>query len=315
MSTQKPAHQRPATAADRRRLLTALAAAPLAACATRTEAPGATEFGAEPLAQALARRPVALLGEVHDNPVQHRVRAEALQLHLQSGARPVLAFEQFDREQQALLDQSRRDGAGDAPAERAARLVKAAGRGGWNWALYQPFVELALRFELPIVAANLSRSDAMKIGRADSFDAVFDRAAQRSLGLDRLGDDFLRRHQRVVDDSHCNTMPAAMLPALARAQVARDATLLASIRPHAARGVVLLTGNGHARNDLGVPFLMDAAERARCLSIGLLEAPAAGEDEAPLDGLRSRFDVAFVTPRHARPDPCEPLRKRAGSPT
>jgi uncharacterized iron-regulated protein len=312
-----PAHETadPRPASGRRRLLTALAAAPLAACATRSEAPGATEFGAPPLAQALARRPVVLLGEVHDNPVQHRVRAEALLLHLQGGARPALAFEQFDRGQQALLDEARRDSAGQTPAERAAHLVKAAGRGGWNWALYQPFVELALRFDVPIVAANLSRGDAMKVGRADSFDAVFDRAAQRSLGLDRLGDDFLRLHQRVVDDSHCNTMPAAMLPALARAQVARDATLLASIRPHAARGVVLLTGNGHARNDLGVPFLMDADERARCLSIGLLEAPAAGDDEAPLEVLRSRFDLAFVTPRHARPDPCESLRRRAGPST
>lgn len=299
----------------RRRLLTAFAAAPLAACATHAATSDAALFSAGPLAQALARRPVALLGEVHDNPVQHRVRAEALRLLLEGGARPAIAFEQFDREQQALLDQSRRDGAGDAPAERAARVVKAAGRGGWNWALYLPFVELALRFELPIVAANLSRSDAMKVGRADSFEAVFDRAAQLSLGLDRLGDDFLRRHQRVADDSHCNTMPAAMLPALARAQVARDAMLLASIRPHAARGVVLLTGNGHARNDLGVPYLMAAAERARCLSIGLLEQPAAGDDEAPLDALRSRFDLAFVTPRHARPDPCESLRKRAGPAT
>jgi hypothetical protein len=151
----------------------------------------------------------------------------------------------------------------------------------------------------------------MKVGRAGSFDAVFDRQTQRRLGLDRLDADFLRRHQQVVDDSHCNAMPAAMLPALARAQVARDAALLASIRPHMARGVVLLTGNGHARNDLGVPFLMETAERARSLSIGLIEAPATGDDAVPLAQLRRQYDVAFVTPRHARPDPCESLRKRA----
>jgi uncharacterized iron-regulated protein len=154
----------------------------------------------------------------------------------------------------------------------------------------------------------------MKVGRADSFDAVFDRAAQRSLGLDRLGDDFLRLHQRVVDDSHCNTMPAAMLPALARAQVARDATLLASIRPHAARGVVLLTGNGHARTDLGVPFLMAPDERARTLAVGLLETSLPGSESdagaADLERAKRQFDVAFVTPRQERADPCAALRKR-----
>lgn len=308
MHAADPAHV-PGAAPARRRLLPAIAAAPLAACATRTDPPDT--FNAEALARALARRPVVLLGEVHDNPVQHRVRAEALRLHLDAGARPALAFEQFDREQQSTLDHARRDAAGGTPQARADRLIQAAGRGGWDWALYRPFVELALRFELPIVAANLSRSDAMKVGRADSFDAVFDRDVQRRLGLDRADDGFLRRHQRVVDDSHCNAMPPAMLPALARAQVARDAALLASIRPHMARGVVLLTGNGHARNDLGVPFLMEAAERARSVSIGLIEAPAAAEGAAPLARLRGQFDVVFVTPRHARPDPCEALRRRA----
>jgi uncharacterized iron-regulated protein len=103
-----------------------------------------------------------------------------------------------------------------------------------------------------------------------------------------------------------------MLPALARAQIARDAALLASIRPHAARGVVLLIGNGHARNDLGMPFLMSAAERAQTTSIGLLEAPPP-EDRSGDDvtRMRSNFDIAFVTPRHDRPDPCEALRRRA----
>jgi uncharacterized iron-regulated protein len=295
---------------QRRRLLVALAAAPLAACAARADS--AAEFTADNLARAIARRPVALLGEVHDNPAQHRVRAEALQRHVAGGARPALAFEQFDREQQAALDDARRTATGDVTA-RADALIRAAGRGGWAWPLYRPYVELALRHDLPIVAANLSRAEAMKVGRAGSFDPVFDREAQRALGLDRLPADFLRRHERVVDDGHCNAMPATALPALARAQVARDAALLAAVRPHAGRGVVLLTGNGHARSDLGVPYLMSADERARTVTVGLLEAAAAEGDDEALDGLRRLFDVAFVTPRHPRPDPCEPLRRRGGS--
>jgi hypothetical protein len=68
----------PGAAPARRRVLAAIAAAPLAACAMRTDAPAT--FSAEALALALARRPVVLLGEVHDNPLQHRVRAEALRL-------------------------------------------------------------------------------------------------------------------------------------------------------------------------------------------------------------------------------------------
>jgi len=293
---------------DRRRLLAALAAAPLAACASR-HGPADAPFAAESLAQALARRPVALLGEVHDNPVQHRVRAEALDRLLAGGARPALAFEQFDRDQQGVLDQARRESAGDGLTARADRLIKAARRGNWNWALYRPFVELALRYDVPIVAANLSRADAMKVGRSEGFDAVFDRETQRRLGLDRLDPAFLKGHERAVDDGHCNTMPPTLLPALARSQIARDAALLLAVRPQRSRGVVLLTGNGHVRKDLGVPALMDADERAATLSIGLLEAPE-DDDVERIDTLRPHFDVVFVTPRHARPDPCEELRRR-----
>jgi uncharacterized iron-regulated protein len=298
----------------RRRLLCTLAAVPLAGCAgLRASAADRHRFDAANLATALGRRPVVLLGEVHDNPVQHAVRAQALRLHLESGARPAIAFEQFDREQQTAIDQTRTQLSG-TPAERAAQLVERVEqdrKSGWAWALYRPFIALALEFDVPIVAANLSRGQAMKVGRASDFDALFDRATQQGFGLDRLPSGFLREHEAAVDDGHCGLLPERLRAPLARAQIARDITLLQAIRPHQGRGVVLLTGNGHVRNDIGVPFLMTADERARTVTIGLLEAPP---PDAPADASASpwaaRFDVAFETPRHPRPDPCEPLRQR-----
>lgn len=295
----------------RRQLLTALATAPLAGCAgLRATAADHRRFDAPNLAAAIARRPVVLLGEVHDNPVQHAVRAQALRLHVERGARPALAFEQFDRDQQLVIDAARAQLTGTS-TDRAAQLVERVEQGrksGWDWPLYRPFIALALEFDLPIVAANLSRGQAMAVGRASDFDVLFDRPTQASFGLDRLPPNFLRGHEQAVDEGHCGLLPARLRGPLARAQIARDVTLLQAIRPHQARGVVLLTGNGHARNDLGVPFLMTANERARTVTIGLLEAEptdVAGESWA------DRFDVAFETPRHARPDPCEPLRQRS----
>lgn len=296
----------------RRRLLAALAAAPLAGCAgLRSAAAQRDRFDATQLAAAIGRRPVVLLGEVHDNPVQHAVRAEALRRHLATGARPALAFEQFDREQQAAIDGLRSQLAGE-PTTRAAQLIERVEqerKGGWEWPLYRPFVALALEFSLPIVAANLSRGQAMKVGRANDFDVLFDRATQASFGLDRLPADFLRSHEAAVDDGHCGLLPARLRAPLARAQIARDVTLLQAIRPYQSRGVVLLTGNGHARNDIGVPFLMSAEERARTVTIGLLEAPPADAPAETGPSWADVFDVAFETPRHARPDPCEPLRR------
>lgn len=258
------------------------------------------DFDAAALAQQMARRPVVLLGEVHDNAAQHAVRAAALRRLLDEGKRPAIAFEQFDRERQADIDRARREQPleGKTLADQVIEAARPAR--SWNWALYRPFVELALEFDLPIVAANLSRADAMRVG-AQGFAAVFDDATRTRYAFDALPADLLAAHERAVDDGHCNRMPAEALPAMARAQIARDLALAQSIRPWFDRGVVLLTGNGHVRSDIGIPFHLAEAERSRVIAVGLLEADGATEESA------RHFDVAFATPVQARPDPCATL--------
>ena len=262
------------------------------------------DFTEQALVQVMARRPVVLLGEVHDNAAQHATRAAALRLLLAGGARPAIAFEQFDRERQADIDRARREAppAGKTLAEHVIEQARPAR--GWDWALYRPFVELALEYDLPIVAANLSRADAVRVA-TQGFAAVFDEATRARFALDALPPPLLAAHERAVDDGHCNRMPADSLPAMARAQIARDLVLAQAIRPHFARGVVLLTGNGHARNDIGIPFFLSEAERPRVITIGLLERAATDGEWA------KHFDVAFSTPVQAREDPCAtiPLRR------
>ena len=283
-------------------LLAALLASPVLAGAPRED------FGEQPLAQEMARRPVVLLGEVHDNAVQHAVRAAALRRLLAGGARPAIAFEQFDRERQADIDRARGEAppAGRTLAEHV--IAQARPARGWDWQLYRPFVELALEYDLPLVAANLSRADAMRVA-AQGFAAVFDEATRVRFGLDSLPPPLLAAHEKAVDDGHCNRMPAEALPALARAQIARDLALAQAIRPHFARGVVLLTGNGHARRDIGVPVFLAEQERAQVVAIGLLERDK--PEEMLEEEWARRFDVAFVTPVQVREDPCAtiPLRR------
>lgn len=259
----------------------------------------------------MAQRPVVLLGEVHDNASQHAARAEALRRLVAGGVRPAIAFEQFDRERQADLDRARTE-----PLARGASRVdhlieQGGGSNSWKWSLYRPYLQLALDHELPIVAANLSRPAAMRVaqqGYAAELGAEL-RAAHR---LDQLPAGFLDAHERALKSTHCGLTPAAMLPALARAQIARDLTLTEAIRPHFERGVILLAGNGHVRNDIGVPFFLSADERARTLTIGLLEST--GSDEQAM-----QFDVTMRTRPQPREDPCAALRQRyspaTGSPS
>lgn len=264
-----------------------------------TAAPSARED--ERLAAELAKRPVVLLGEVHDNVVQHRMRATALQRFLETGARPAIAFEQFDRERQADIDRARREvpPEGRALADHVIAQARAP-KDSWNWDAYRPFVELALQYDLPIVAANLSRAAAARVSR-EGPNAVFPEAERIELGLERF-DDIVAAHEHIVQVGHCDMLPKSVLPGLARAQIARDAVLAQSLKPYLARGVILLTGNGHARRDIGVPRHFTAADQSRVWSIGLLEQGT--EDRAAL------YDAAFVTPEQSRPDPCAALKPK-----
>jgi uncharacterized iron-regulated protein len=258
------------------------------------------------LAQAMQGRRIVLLGEVHDNPAQHALRAAALRLLVLGGARPAIAFEQFDRERQPDIERARRE----RPNDPDYLIAQAKGRDDWRWDYYRPFVALALEYDLPIVAANLSRGDAMKVA-IDDWGALFDAATRSELRLDALPADFRRRHEDAIAAGHCNLLPPDALFPRARAQMARDIVMARSIRPYFERGVVLLAGNGHVRRDIGVPFWLTTDEQRGAVSIGLLERTET--DSVPESA--SNFDSYAVTERAERADPCEDLAKRFRSPT
>ncbi len=253
------------------------------------------------LLAALQGKSLILLGEVHDNGAQHALRLEVVRRLVATGARPAIAFEQFDRERQSDIDRARRE----RPRDADFVIEQGGGAKNWRWEFYRPFVQLALDFDLPIVAANLSRGDAMRLS-TEGWSALSDVTAAQRLGIERLPTEFREAHQREIQRAHCDLVPADAVPAMARAQIGRDLVLAQSIRPYIAGGVVLLAGNGHVRKDIGVPTWLAADELTQAISVGLLEE---GEPDVP-DQLAPRFDVLIMTPAAERPDQCAELRKR-----
>ena len=251
---------------------------------------------------------VVLLGEVHDNAEQHQLRLEVLRRAFAAGWRPAIAMEQFDRERQADIERARRERPGDARhvIALAAAPINTPGR-GWNWDYYRPFVELALEYDVPLLAANLSNADTGKVART-GYSAVFTAENLAVLGLNAIIPPALQAAQeREIDAGHCHALPQSAWPAMARAQYARDAVMAAVLHEHAARGVVLLAGNGHVRRDIGVPWWLGATERARVFSVGYLEGSGA---QAPVE----YFDAVVWTVAAQRPDPCAEFTKRSGRP-
>lgn len=250
---------------------------------------------------------VVMLGEVHDNGRQHQLRLEWLQRAFAAGWRPALVMEQFDREHQPDIERARQERPRDAQhvIDLAAPHTEGSAGGGWDWNFYRPFVALALEYDVPLVAANLSREDAARVVRG-GYATVFDPQTLRALGLERSVDpawEAAQEHE--IDVGHCHALPPSLLPAMAHAQFARDAVMADILRQQTSGGVVLLAGNGHVRRDLGVPRWLGPALQARLFTVGFLEQ---GET-APAGS----FDAVVYAPPAARPAPCRQFEKpRAG---
>ena len=265
-----------------------------------------TNSGPFPWEDRLRGDAIVLLGEVHDNPVQHGLRLEVLRRAFEAGWRPAIAMEQFDRERQADIEQARME----RPLDANYLIEKAATEhgksvNGWDWEYYRPYIALALQYDVPLLAANLSRNDAQKIVE-HGYSAVFDDSMEHRLGLDRQRPALQSVQENEIDVGHCHALPRELLPAMARAQLARDAVMAGVLREHGAQGVVLLAGDGHARRDMGVPMWFDPTMLARVFAVGFLER---GDPAPPA----SAFDAVVITDAAPRPDPCATLRHREKS--
>jgi uncharacterized iron-regulated protein len=255
------------------------------------------------LVDGMAGADIILLGELHDNVMQHRLRLQWLRA-LSERTQVTIVLEHLDADAQPRLDHARLTQDARLPVSaRARQLAEAAGFrfDGWDWALIGPVVELALERDLPIRAANLSSREAFSIARGQPHPLG---SAVPSGWTPEVEE----RMAHAIRDGHCGLLPEAMIPAMVRAQRARDARLAEVVLQArvAGRQPVLLAGNGHVRTDLGVPLhLRDIAGSAKIFAVGLLEPPASPDD--------GRFDAVRITEAQERPDPCESLRKRFGA--
>jgi uncharacterized iron-regulated protein len=266
------------------------------------------------LEAACAHSDLLLIGETHDNPDHHRLQLELIEAIVRAGRRPAVAMEQFDREHQAALDRARAERPGDAAYVADAGQFD---RRGWQWPFYEPIVAAALRHDLPLVAANLSRRDAFAV--AERGYGALGEAEPGRLGLAQpLGAAQAAAIETAVREGHCGKLPENVVPRMAAAQRARDAAMADALLARASAGAVLVAGNGHVRRDLGVPLhLATRAPQRGVLAVGIVEVvegdTRAEDYVAPAAGDAPQFDVVVFAPRTDRPDPCAGFAPRGGA--
>ena len=239
--------------------------------------------------------PLWMMGEVHDNAEGHFYRLKDLEAKLGGQWRPALLMEQFNVEQQPALTK-----AWQTCQSAQCVIDTAGGVKGWDWGMYKPLITLALKYELPLVAANLS-SQQVKAVMQSGFSAVFDAQTIKAYKLDQpLPQPWLDNQRKMIAQSHCNALPAAATDSMVKAQAARDVMFAKLMGQYASGGAVLIAGNGHVRRDLGVYQWLPADLASRVKIAGYVEP-------AGVDTLI--YDIMRVINEHKRADPCAQFKK------
>ncbi|HSJ96692.1 MAG TPA: ChaN family lipoprotein [Myxococcota bacterium] len=276
------------------------------------------------LLDALARADLVLLGERHDHPDHHALQERILAAMVARGRRPAVAFEMLDAADAPAVAAAVAPGAGAGPgtgprepAARAEALREAVAwdESGWpDWALYAPVFEAALAADLPIVPANLTRTELHALGRGGPSALPATRRA--ALGLDAPADpDERRALLEQIREVHCGHAPEAALERMVDVQRAWNAQLARALADAArppptgvGSGAVLIAGNEHVRRDRGAPrWLARFAPDARVASVGLVELDPEQPDATPEPD--APFDYVWLTPRIDLVDPCEKYRE------
>lgn len=259
--------------------------------------PGGAFLSEPELVAALEQAQIVVLGEVHDNPYHHARQARLVRLLRPRG----LAFEMVpgasEEGIQVFLAQGGARGA-IGPAIGWNRL-------GWpDWKIYAPVFEAAPGAY--IAGGGALRSEvklAIKDGAARAYGAGAD-----DLGLDQpLAPAVQIELEDEMIAAHCNKLPRPAAAGMVEGQRLRDARFAAATLRALSRGgggrAVLITGNGHARNDRGAPaYLRLSKPGVTVLSVGMIELPPGADPGSAARGLP--FDYIWLSDPAKRGDPC-----------
>ncbi|WP_420585121.1 ChaN family lipoprotein [Ruegeria sp.] len=234
---------------------------------------------------AMTSADVVILGEIHDNPRHHVLQAEAIK----NIAPSAVVWEMVTEEgAKRLADKAVSD------PEELARILEWLESGWPPLSMYYPVFQAT---EAPVYGAMVPRAAAR---------AAMERGAATALGADaaRYGltvplpaaEQAAREADQLA--AHCDALPDSALPQMVAIQRLRDAVLTRAIlRANDETGgpVAVITGNGHARKDRGIPTFLSR------LRPGLKVFVLGQSEDGVVDG---EFDMVIDSPGIEREDPC-----------
>lgn len=260
------------------RLAALLLTASLGACAAAPTSP------ADAVLDRLLPARALLLGEQHDATEHQALQQAAVQRLAGRGQLAAVVMEMADQGKQT-------DGLpAGASEEQVRQALGWSDDTGWPWPAYGPVVMAAVRAGVPVAGGNLPRSAMRGAMQDTSLDGVLEPAG-------------LERQKQGIREGHCGLLPESQIGPMTRIQLARDRAMATTLqeRSRAGQTVLLIAGNGHVRQDIGVPRHLPAGFDHRVL------VAQAGEAGAGLPA-----DAVWPTPALPPKDYCAELRQRFG---
>lgn len=229
---------------------------------------------------------VVILGEVHDNPRHHLVQTEAVEVIEPSA----VVWEMVTEEGAQRLAQK----AASNP-EELSKILRWVETGWPPLRMYYPIFEAS---EAPVYGAMVPRAAAQAAMERGAATALGADAARYGLNIPLAPEDQAVREAEQLA-AHCDALPAEVLPQLVAIQRLRDAVLARAIlnaMDETGGPVAVITGNGHARKDQGIPtFLRRLRPGLKVFVLG----------QAEDDVLTGEFDAVINSPAAEREDPCK----------
>lgn len=177
---------------------------------------------------------VILLGEQHDAPDHQRIHRFMVETLAARNSLAAVALEM------ATEGQSTEKLGTDASEETVQETLKWS-QGTWSWAIYGPVVMAAVRAGVPVVGANLPRSQMRESMNDVGLDALLPGAALQTM-------------QKNIRQGHCSLLPEPQVAPMTRIQIARDITMARTLAKLIQPGktVLFLAGSGHVDKTQGV---------------------------------------------------------------
>ncbi|WP_299080813.1 ChaN family lipoprotein [uncultured Ruegeria sp.] len=229
---------------------------------------------------------VVILGEVHDNPQHHLVQTEAIDAIAPSA----VVWEMVTEEGAQRLAQT----AASNP-EELGRILQWAETGWPPLSMYYPVFQAS---NAPVYGAMVPRSAARAAMQRGAATALGADAARYGLTVSLSPEDQAAREADQLA-AHCNAIPVESLPQMVAIQRLRDAVLARAIlraMDETDGPVAVITGNGHARKDRGIPTFLSR------LQPGLKVFALGQSEDGIVDGA---FDAVIDSPGVDREDPCK----------